>query len=241
MKTKTYTNIFPIQTNHIDFNVVKVNQQETYIRFTVPAPEVEIEATEVAVEKSTLFKNTLNFNQNRLFYFFRAFYYANNTWNEMIITQTDEVYDINTPTCIIKVLKNEKQVQYYIPPVYINNMLTNTRVKFLIYTTNGPIDVNFNNFNITDFSGSYSNIFPDVELDKTTTCLELISKVIYIQDTVVGGKAELSFQEVKQSVIDNSIGDRKLPITSKQLEFYVNQNNFNIISDVDMITIEYIY
>jgi len=141
----------------------------------------------------------------------------------MIITQTDEVYDINTPTCIIKVLKNEKQVQYYIPPVYINNMLTNTRVKFLIYTTNGPIDVNFNNFNITDFSGSYSNIFPDVELDKTTSCLELISKVIYIQDTVVGGKAELSFQEVKQSVIDNSIGDRKLPILLKQLEFYVNQ------------------
>jgi len=62
-ENQTYTNIFPIQTNHIDFNVVKVNQQETYIRFTVPAPEVEIEATEVAVEKSTLFKNTLNFNQ----------------------------------------------------------------------------------------------------------------------------------------------------------------------------------
>jgi hypothetical protein len=235
-ENQTYNNIFPITTNHIDFTVVKVNQQETYIRFQVNAPEVDIEATEVAVEKSTLFKGVLNFNSDRLFYYFRAFYYANNTWQEMIVTHTEEVYDINKPTCIIKVLKNEKQVQYYIPPVYVNNILTNSKVKFLIYTTNGYVDVNFNNFSITDFKATYSDVFPDIELDNTTAAVELITKVIYIQDTVVGGKGELSFSDTKQAVIDNSIGDRKLPITQKQLDFYTSQNNFKIIPDVDVVT-----
>ena len=46
----------------------------------------------------------------------------------------------------------------------------------------------------------------------------------------------MSFLELKQNVINNSIGDRKLPITNKQIEFLSSQNNFKLIKDVDVVT-----
>lgn len=235
-ENQTYDNLFPVTTNHIDFKVVKINQEETYVQFQINAPEVLIESTEIPIEKSKLFRGTLTYTQNRQFYYFKAYYYLNQKWNEMLVTHTQDVYDINKPTCIIEVLKDTNEVNYYIPSVYINNNLLGSKVKFLIYTTNGPIDVNFLNYNVTDFQATYANIFPDVELDDTTAPLNIISKVIYIEEEVVGGKNQIDFATLKESVIDNSIGDRKLPITRNQLSFEASQLNFNLITDVDVIT-----
>ena len=70
----------------------------------------------------------MTFNPKRKFYYFRAFYMKDSVWNEMLVTHTDEVYDIYKPTCIVKVLQNENTLEYYIPPIYINgNQMNNTR------------------------------------------------------------------------------------------------------------------
>lgn len=236
-ENQNFNNIFPIETNYINFNIYKVNQNETYINFKLKLPEIDIEPIEIPVEKSKLFKNTVTFNPKRKFYYFRAFYLeSSGVWKEMIVTHTDEVYDIYNPTCIVKVLSENNTIEYYIPPVYVNNNMLGSKVKFLIYTTNGYIDVNFKDYNISQYDTEYNPVFPDEELDVYTEPLQLISKVIYVEDKVVGGKNDLDFVSIKNAVIDNSIGDRKLPITNKQLEFSVAQNNFKIIKDVDVLT-----
>lgn len=235
-ENQDFNNIFPVTTNFINFNIYSVNQQETYLTFDLKLPEVDIEAIEIPVEKSKLFRSKLTYNPKRKFYYFRAFYFANNKWNEMTVTHTDQVYDIYTPTCVIKVLRNTNSVEYYIPPVYINTGQVGSKVKFLIYTTNGSVNANFKDYKVADFVTEYNSIFPDTELDDYTRPLQLITKVIYISDEVVDGKEEISFEDLKKSVIDNSIGDRKLPITRKQLEFAGTQNNFRVIPDVDTIT-----
>lgn len=235
-ENQTFNNIFPVETNYIDFYLYKVNAEETYITFKVKLPEIDIEAVEIPLEKSKLFKNTLTYNPSRDFYFFRAFYRKNNEWKEMLVTHTEEIYDIYNPTCVIKVNTTEHTIDYFIPSIYINSNQIETKVKFLIYTTNGPIDVNFNNYTISSFNNEYNPVFPEEELDDTTEPLQLITKVIYLADKVVGGKNSLDFNSLKNAVIDNSIGDRKLPITNKQLEFFIEQNNFKLIKDVDTVT-----
>jgi len=234
-ENQDFNNIFPVETNLINFNIYKVNQEETYINFEVKLPEIDIESLEIPVEKSKLFKNKLTFNPSRKFYYFRAFYLREGIWNEMTVTHTDQVYDIYNPTCIIKVLNDTNSLEYYIPPVYVNTGNIGSKVKFLIYTTNGSINVNFNDYKISDFRTEYNSIFPETELDKYTQPLQIISKVVYIKDEVIDGKNEISFTELKNIVIDNSIGDRKLPITNKQLEFEVNQSNFKLLKDVDVL------
>ena len=117
-ENQDFNNIFPVNTNYINFNIFKVNQEETYLTFQLKIPEVDIESVEIPIEKHKLFKNTITYNPSRKFYYFRAFYFDKGRWNEMLVTHTDQVYDINTPTCIVKVLSNENSVSYYIPPVY---------------------------------------------------------------------------------------------------------------------------
>lgn len=234
-ENQDFNNIFPVETNYINFNIFKVNQEETYINFDIKLPEIDIEAVEIPVEKSKLFKNKLTFNPNRQFYYFRAFYMKDGKWNEMIVTHTDQIYDVYTPTCIVKVLNEDKELEYYIPPVYINTGNLGTKVKFLIYTSNGSININFNDYKIGDFNTEYNSVFPEEELDKYTQPLQLISKVIYIADEVIDGKNAMTFTELKKNVIDNSIGDRKLPITTKQLEFESQQNNFKLVKNVDVL------
>jgi hypothetical protein len=235
-ENQTFNNIFPIETNYINFNIYSVNQEETYIYFSVLLPEVDIEATEVPIEKSKSFRNTISFNPSKNFYYFRAFHSVNNEWKEMIVTHTEEVYDINTPTCLINVNQKSHSVDYYIPPVYVNTNQITGKVKFLIYTTNGPINVNFGDYQIDSFTSEYNPIFKETELNDYTQPLNLITKVIYLKDKIVGGRSNITFNELKNIVISNSIGDRKLPITDKQLEFSVKQNNFKLLREVDAIT-----
>ena len=235
-ENQDFNNIFPVETNYINFNLIKFNQTETYIVFTLKLPEIDIEHVEIPIEKSKLFKNTLTFNPARKFYFFRAFYIKGGEWKEMLVTHTDEVYDIYEPTCVVKVLQNENSIEYYIPPIYINTNAIESKVKFLIYTTNGYINVNFNDFTIPSFSSEYNPVFPDQELSTQTEPLQLISKVIYLKDKIVGGRNNLTFDQIKESVIENSIGDRQLPITNKQKEFSTLQENFKLIKDVDVVT-----
>lgn len=232
-ENQTFNNIFPVTTNFISFDIFKINQDETYLTFSVRMPEVDIETVELPVEKSKLFRNRITYNPNRLFYYFRAFYLLDGDWKEMIVTHTDQVYDIYTPTCIVKILGEINSVEYYIPPVYVNTGKLGTRVKFLVYTTNGSINVNFNDYKVPEFLSEYNPVFPDQEIDEFTQPLQLISKVIYIRDEVIDGKNSISFIDLKDNVIDNSIGDRKLPITNKQLEFEVLQRNFKLLKSVD--------
>lgn len=235
-KTQEHESLFPIETNFINFDMTTFNQNETYLNFKVKMPEVDIEAVEIPTEKSKLFKGKLNFHPQRNFYYFRSFHLINGQWEEMLVTHTDQVYDIYTPTCSVKVNQIDKEVEYYIPPVYVNTDRLGTKVKFLMYTTLGPINVNFGDYKISDFGVEYNQVFPEIELDSTTEPLQLISKVIYISDKVVAGKGPIDFQTLKNAVIDNSIGDRKLPITSKQLEYSGSQRNFRIIKDIDVVT-----
>lgn len=235
-KGQDIESIFPVETNYINFNMTSFNQNETYLNFEVKLPEVDLEVVEIPTEKGKLFKGKINFHPNRNFYYFRCFHLLDGKWEEMIVTHTDQVYDVYKPTCSIKVNQINKEVEYYIPPVYVNTDRLGSKVKFIAYTTLGPINVNFGDYKISDFSVEYNQVFPEIELDATTEPLQLVSKVIYISDKVVEGKAAVGFQEIKQAVIDNSIGDRKLPITNKQLDYFGNQNNFRVIRDVDVVT-----
>ena len=235
-ENQDFNNIFPITTNYINFVQKKINATEEYLSFMLKLPEVDIETADVAIDPSSVVRDTITFNKKRQFYFFRGFYFKDNEWHEMLVTHTNDVYDVNKPTCIIKVMPTTNKVEYHIPSVYINTGMVSTKVKFLVYTTMGKIAVRFADFQMSDFSTEYGDVFPELELDDYTKPIQSITKLIYTTDSIDGGKNGMTFEELKASVIDNSIGDRKLPITTKQLSFSSNQSNFKIIKDVDIVT-----
>jgi len=225
-----------LTTDYIEYYLLTQFNNEKYIVFDTTMLELDIEPIEIPIEKAKLFKDIFVFNSTRMFYYLEAFYLVNGIWNKMLVTHTDEVYDLQVPTVILKVLQDTNTVEYYIPPIYVNNNLIGSKVKFLLYTTSGNIHINYNDNNLTDFNFEYNPVFPDIDLDIYSSPFELISKVMFIKGLVTGGKNNLSFVDLKTSVINNSIGDRLLPITEKQLNFLVNQNNFKLVKTIDTIT-----
>jgi len=234
--TEVRNHLQELPSDYIDFDIINRANNEQWLYFKVPMKEIKIESLEVVVERAKLFKQTINIPQNLKYYFARVFYYNNNTWNEMITTHTDYVFDINKPTAIVQYLQDQKEVIVSIPSIYIENDLIGIKVRIDLYLTNGYIDVNFNNRDLNDFKFQYNSIDPDNDLDTYTSGFNGLTKLIFINDRVVGGKDELTFDEIKSNVIDMSIGDRLLPITNKHLEFLSNENNFKLIKNVDTLT-----
>jgi hypothetical protein len=234
--TQSRNNLQDLPSDYIDFDIINKGNNEQWLHFKIPMKEIKIDSLEVVVEKAKLFKQKITIPQQLKYYFARVFYYKNNTWNEMITTHTDYVFDINKPTAVVQYLQDQKEVIVSIPSIYIENNIIGSKVRIDLYTTNGAVDVNFNNRNIDDFKFEYNKIDPDNDLDTYTSGFNGLTKLIFINDRVIGGKDEMTFDDIKENVIDMSIGDRLLPITNKHLEFLSNENNFKLIKDVDVLT-----
>lgn len=235
-ENQDFNNIFPVQTNHINFSVIKVNQEESYLNFVLKLPEVDVEVADAPISNISELKGSMGYNKARQFYYFRAFHWKDGDWKEMLVTHTNEVYDVFTPTCIIKVDPTTHQLSYHIPAVYMNTGRVAGRIRLLTYTTMGKISVNFGDYQMDEFNLVYADVFPETELDLYTQPIQNITKVVYTTDLIESGSNGKTFEELKAAVIDNSIGDRKLPITVKQLEYDVNDSRFQIVKDVDVLT-----
>lgn len=230
--------VYKYSTTYIKYDMYNVNVDERYIRFSITMPELDVESVQFPLETSNLFKGSVSFNPSRMFYFFKAFSWdsVTSTWKQMLVSHSDQVYDNDTPTCLIKISKRNKTINYYIPPSYIYSGLVTGKVMFHIYTTKGPINVNFTDYDLSNFSNDYNGASPAIDLDAWTRPLNLVNKVLFLTDSINDGKAEIPFEELKRDVINNSIGDRLLPITNKQLEYEALQNNFKLIPDIDTLT-----
>jgi hypothetical protein len=235
--TSITSGIQTLTTGVIKHNFITQFNNEAWIRFAAPALEVQVTSTEVVIEKSSLLKHTVALPDGRLFYYAEVYRLVNGTWTPMVVTHTQDVYDIATPTACLTVMQDQGLVLVYIPPVYVMNNLVTGKVRVDIYTTIGVIDTNFSDFKpSSDFSTEYTQVDKVRDLTYLAAPIGLVGKLVYISDRVAGGKGRLSFDDLKASVIDNSIGDRKLPITFNQLGYDVSQKGFTLIKDVDTLT-----
>lgn len=229
--------IFPLSTDFIPFDIVSYFQNETYINFNVRMPEVDIEVKTFPIIKGKLVKGTLNFKQGRLFYYVKAFCLdqTGSMWVPMTTTHTEDVWDVNDPTCIVRVHANSNELEYYIPPTYINNDMVGSQVRLLVYTTKGPINIDYADFLIQDFKMKYNKVFPEVENTEYTRPINTISMTAFIREKVIDGKGQKSFSELKKDVINNNLRPN-LPITINQIENYLNRTGLTLVKNHDVVT-----
>lgn len=225
--------IYKIQEGFIHHRIIRKHNEEKYIQFIAYMPEVSVEYFDVVVEKSRSFRGDISLD-NRKYYFTQAYMLSSDRRYDLLTTHTESVYDIETPTVSLKLDPDNNRLKYHIPATYIINNKVTGRIRFLVYTTLGKIDIDYREYNIDDFALTYRSM--DETQDAASSGFFLTDKVVFIADRISGGKDALSFNEIKEAVIDNSIGDRKIPITDKQLDFLYSQKNFSNIKAVDHIT-----
>jgi len=208
---------------------------DEWIFFTIPALQTAISTSYFVIEKTYNFKKSIVYTDD--FFHARVFYQNENTakeWVEILTTHSEQVFDITKPTALLKVLEDTVLVE--IPAVYITSGLISGQLRVDLYTTKGELSLNLQNYRQDAFVVELKAIDEERDLSNYTNAMAGVSYYCYSLDVVTGGKSAIDFETLRERVIYNSVGPQVLPITNFQQEASVENNGFQIVKNIDVVT-----
>lgn len=233
----------PIQSltsNVIDYEFQSMVDMTEWLYFEVDAYQFKIKTTTNPITSGASYKQSISFED--YFYHARVYYKNSNTngmWTEMYTTHSDQVYDKDKPTAVLRVISNDgvgSILDVFIPQVYIRTGLVSSgSIRVDIYQTKGSININPEDYNLGSFSVNYRIIDEQKDSSIYTAALSNVTSLVYSNSKINGGKQEIGFEKLRQRVINNTIGVRNLPITNVQLEDAVDDRGFEIVKNVDVV------
>lgn len=225
------TALQPLKTNMVPWDIVYVDDRE-YLRLRLDLLQVKIDRYVAQINASSGFSKTYLYDNE--FYFARAFLKTTAGWSEIRTTHTDKVYDPKVPTVILQVLNGRLKVT--VPQVYANNGLITDAVRVDIYSTKGPLNMVLDLVEHTAYA-TYWDSVANEKLDKFSAEVLTIARfAVYSDDTITGGVAGLSFDELRLRVISRSLTTEGLPITRNQLNNKLTDLGYSLVTNIDNIT-----
>ena len=227
--------IFGLKNTIIDPQVRRGTEQEDWLFFKVEALQVREDTEYFMVDKTYNFRKQVVLNDP--FYSARVFYKNDRTagnWIEIKTTHTDQVFDINVPTAVLKVGENTLTIE--IPVIYTTSEVLSGELRIDIYTTKGAMSMNLRNYRQDAFMVTMRAIDEERDLSIYTQAMANVSYYVYSLDTITGGANPVGFEELRERVIYNSVGPQNLPITNVHLESEAINSGFEIVRNVDVLT-----
>jgi hypothetical protein len=228
--------LFSLSTNNVDWEFRTSTQtREEWLYMEVDVHQFKIDSTISAVSVTNGFNETYSFDNQ--FYYARVYNKSTSTggkWIELKTTHTDQVYDIYTPTVVLKVV--DKLLTVTIPQIYLNTNQITGSIRVDIYDTLGKINMILENYLPSTFETDW-RVIDSNDADKYNSAINSIRTVFtYSNRTVIGGKDSIKFEDLRTKVINNAIGNHDLPITNVQIESALSNKGYSIIKNVDVVT-----
>lgn len=186
------------------------------------------------------------------FMYARVFHGSNATgWKEMKTTHSPDVYDPYVPTAVLKLIENADDftLDVTIPKVYNTQINDNgqlmsslgSRIKILIYTTVGELQLNLasydsNQFNYDFYPSGESKRDYDGMGDYSAPLKSVKSVVVHSKSHISNGRDPLTFEELRERVINNTVGPNDIPISHLAIEDKAQDDQFRIVKSVDYVT-----
>ena len=205
-----------------------------WIYFTFDVYQFNILSSTIAITAATTTTKTITLTDQ--YYYCRAFYRTTESaaWIEVRTTHTDQVYDITVPTVVLKVVGD--QVTITVPVIYSSNDVMKGTLRVDVYQTKGDLTMIMEDYQTSSFSTNYRYI----DVADATVYAAVPPKMSTIfsfsRDVASGGTPALTFDELKTKVIENGIGEHKLPITNTQITSSLEKKNYSIVKNVDLVT-----
>lgn len=232
--TTTMSPLQDLVSNIISYDFRNDSQGNKFISFVVPVNQFTVLSSQYTLQASTYFSQIVNFTQN--YYYARVYYQNNNTngkWVEIQTTHTTQVFDPLIVTALLKVVG--QQVNISIPQVYINSGLISGTIRVDVYETQGNLNINMSNYNMTAFSTTFMAIDTN-DNNAYTQAMNNVISIIYSDQIVNGGVSAVPFNTLRTQVINNTSGPINVPITGAQLDNTINVNGFNLVKNIDLVT-----
>jgi hypothetical protein len=222
-----------LSTNAIDWIELKTPDNESFIQFEVEVDQFFVEQRTNDVSNVSGFTTTIPLTD--YFYHLRCYVQnSDNSYSEINVTHTAQVYDPFVITAVIKVF--EASVEVTIPSIYTKTNMITGKLRLDVYQTKGPLSVSLGSYRAEDFRADWINLDENDDTEYTTPITNFRSLVIYSTSDVNGGSPSPTFLEMKSKVIRNTSNANNTPITNVQLEDNLSSNGYEIIKDIDSVT-----
>lgn len=220
----------------LDKNIIPLEMKgDNWIFLPVELLQTAISSSVHSLSKSYSFSQTIAFSDD---YYYTKVYYRNDatggSWKEFETTHTDQVFSSTRPMALLSVSDGNLTVS--IPSTYTATEILSGDLRVDIYTTKGAITYNLSTYTEDKFVLKMSPIDTAKDTNTYTSAANSMNIRVFSTDISTGGRSELTFEEVRDRVISNSIGEKKIPITSNQLDAHVANEGFDIVRNVDTLT-----
>ena len=208
----------PIQeltTNLIEWDERQDASNNRFIHFTFDTTQVSVNSKIYDLNSATRFSTDIPLTDN--YYYARVFLRDNfGNWNEVYTTHSDVVYDPNVFTATLQV--TDDTVTVGVPEIYTANANNNRKIRIDIYETKGEIALMLDNYLNSSFSIQWHAI-DENEMNQFVSPLQTLETVIVFSSRpVVSGRRGLTFNELRERVITNAIGNPRIPISNVQIK-----------------------
>jgi hypothetical protein len=225
-------------------------KNQLYIKFKVRIKQVVQESKVYTTPVNGTLTVTSTIPSGYQFYHGEV-YTRNNTggdWYVIEKTLTDEHLDIDDPKCIVSMSANT--IAYVIPEPFINSSNMGTQFMFNTYYTMGDISLPLYNIDSKNFSIKFNN----TSSSKAASTITKMSINILSDGLVNGGSNQKSFDLLRDSIINNTLGNGT-PITEydlieagsnmgysiKNVEDNLLQREYIATKEVSNPNIDYVY
>lgn len=224
-----------LSTNIVQWDMVTAKQDDKRRRLmmmTIPVYQFKVNSYSDVLNPEALFQETYTFTDQ--FYYARAYISADNeeTWTEVTTTHSELMYDPDDLTVVFKLVGQQLQVS--IPTVYVTTGMAQGSIRIDIYTTLGEMDQDLGTVVDSDFGVKFNSIDDDktytAPLETLTTCQA------FARERVTGGANAMAFADLREQVINNTLGPMQTPITNVQLEAQLDRRGYDLVANVDNVT-----
>lgn len=139
-------------------------------------------------------------------------YSDNDIVTPMVITYSDTYLDESKPTAVITLTNNTVNVM--IPEIYLNNKEIDGILIIDVYETNGELYLPLNQLALEDYVLTLKN----TGKTEYTAVSSNITMVTGSRGVLSNGVNSMEFDELRNAIIDSTLGDIDLPITDLQIK-----------------------
>ena len=220
----------------LDKNIIPIEPRDNgWVFFPVEIPQYYIGSSMFSIGKSYNFKKSITYSDSfaaaRVFFKNEA---TQSQWVEMAVTYTDQVFSPRTPTAVLKPMGGQLEVA--IPAVYTTNGSVSGSIRVDVYTTRGDQTMDLSSYTEDKFDLQMKPIDAERDSNDYTLAATQASIRVFSKAVSTGGRAELSFEATRGRTINNSVGERSLPITDNQLDGTITDAGFDIVRHIDTLT-----
>jgi len=167
------------------------------------------------------------------YYTSKVYHQKNNgPWEEVATTHSDQLRDPTRVTVEVTVL--EGSVRYRLPSIYVANGLAGDNFRIDTYESRGVLVVDHSDYLPADFSAVWRDL-DSANRPEVIAMSTLTDMVIFSTSVTSGGRAELTFDELRDRVVYRS-GDTKASITFNELRYRLSDAGFKTIKAKDTFT-----